>query len=184
MAQIESSDHGRSLRRLEEAVLEPSKGDRVRIHAGVRGVDQRGHRFTPRPYDHDPRTESFGTEAAEALGVDPARVLKTLVCDVDGELCVGIVPVTGSLDVKAFAAALGGKKARMADADRAERATGYVVGGISPLGQKRRHRTVLDATAEGWATVLVSAGRRGIDVELGPADLVTLTGAVVAPISR
>jgi Cys-tRNA(Pro)/Cys-tRNA(Cys) deacylase len=143
-----------------------------------------GIAFTPHAYEHDPRAESFGLEAADALAVDPARVFKTLLADVDGELCVGIVPVTGSLDLKALAAALGAKKATMADPVRAERATGYVVGGISPLGQRRRHRTVLDVSADNWDTVFVSAGRRGLEAELAPADLVTLTGALVAPIMR
>ncbi len=143
-----------------------------------------GIAFMPHAYEHDPRAESFGLEAADSLGVDPDRVFKTLLADVDGELCVGVVPVTGSLDLKAMAAALGAKKARMADPERAERATGYVVGGISPLGQKRRHSTVLDASAEGWDTIFVSAGRRGLEAELAPVDLVRLTDALVAPISR
>ncbi|KQY59049.1 hypothetical protein ASD11_05430 [Aeromicrobium sp. Root495] len=139
--------------------------------------------FTERSYEHDPRAGSYGLEAAEALGVEPARVLKTLLADVDGELCVGIVPVDAQLDLKALASALGAKKAGMADAARAERATGYVVGGISPLGQKKRHRTVLDASALAWDTVLVSAGRRGLEAELAPADLVRLTEAVVQSIA-
>ena len=140
--------------------------------------------FTPHEYKHDPRSESFGQEAADALGVDPARVFKTLLADVDGELCVGIVAVNRSLDLKALAAALGGKRAGMADHQRAQRATGYVVGGISPLGQKRRHRTVIDTRAGAWDTVFVSAGRRGVEAELSPHDLVTLTGAVLASIGR
>ena len=143
-----------------------------------------GIAFMPHAYEHDPRAESFGLEAAEALGVEPARVFKTLLADADGELCVGVVPVTGSLDLKALASALGAKKARMADPERAERATGYVVGGISPVGQKREHRTVLDESIELWDTVCVSAGRRGLEADLAPADLVRLTDAQVAPISR
>lgn len=135
-------------------------------------------------YDHDPRTASYGTEAAEALGVDADRIFKTLLVDAGGELCVGIVPVTGQLDLKALAAALGAKRAVMADPARAERATGYVVGGISPLGQRRRHRTVVDETVELWSTVHVSAGRRGLEVELAPADLLRLTDAVTAPLAR
>ncbi|GAA3822218.1 Cys-tRNA(Pro) deacylase [Nocardioides panacisoli] len=135
-------------------------------------------------YDHDPRAASYGLEAAEAIGADPDRVFKTLMVDLDGQLCVGIVPVTCSLDLKALAAALGGKKAAMADVDRAQRATGYVVGGISPVGQKKTHRTVLDETAELWDTVFVSGGRRGLDIELTPADLVDVTGALVAGIAR
>lgn len=137
-----------------------------------------------RPYEHDPRATSYGEEAAAALGVPPGRVLKTLLADVDGRLAVGVVPVAGRLDLKALARALGGSRATMADPARAERATGYVVGGISPLGQKRPHPTAVDASALAHPTVLVSAGRRGLDVELAPADLVRLTGAVVADLCR
>ncbi|MFC9254727.1 Cys-tRNA(Pro) deacylase [Amycolatopsis thailandensis] len=134
-------------------------------------------------YDHDPRAESYGLEAVEALGLDPARVFKTLVADVDGKLTVGVVPVTGQLDLKALAAAAGGKKAKMADPAAAQRATGYVLGGISPLGHRSRLPVVIDASAEKFETVHCSAGRRGLEVELAPADLVRLTGAVVAPIA-
>ena len=126
----------------------------------------------------------FGREAAEALGVDAERVFKTLLADVDGRLVVGIVPVTGKLDLKALAAAVDGKKAVMADPALAERRTGYVVGGISPIGQKTVHPTVLDETAELWDTVFVSGGRRGFDLELTPADLVRATTAVIADIAR
>jgi len=133
--------------------------------------------FEIHAYVHDPRAKSFGLEAAEALGVAAERVFKTLLVDVDGELCVGIVPVTTELDLKAVAAALGGKRARMAEAAAAQRATGYVLGGISPIGQKHAHRTVLDETADLWDTVFVSGGRRGLDVEIAPDDLVALTGA-------
>ncbi|GAA1302763.1 Cys-tRNA(Pro) deacylase [Saccharothrix xinjiangensis] len=134
-------------------------------------------------YEHDPRHESYGLEAAEALGISPERVFKTLVAEVDGKLAVGVVPVTGQLDLKALAAALKGKKARMADVAAAERATGYVAGGISPLGQKKRLPVVVDASVEAFGTVYCSAGRRGLEVEIAPADLVRLTQAVVAPIS-
>ncbi|SDX74064.1 Cys-tRNA(Pro)/Cys-tRNA(Cys) deacylase [Amycolatopsis xylanica] len=134
-------------------------------------------------YDHDPRHESYGTEAAEVLGIDAARVYKTLVAEVDGKLTVGVVPVTGQLDLKALAAAAGGKKAKMADPAAAQRATGYVLGGISPLGHRSRLAVVIDASAEAHATVYCSAGRRGLEVELAPADLVRLTNAVVAPIA-
>ena len=123
-------------------------------------------------------------EAAQALGLDPAQVFKTLLADVDGALTVAVVPVDRSLDLKALAAAAGGKRAVMAEPAAAERATGYVVGGISPLGQRRRLPTVVDVSALDWDTVLVSAGRRGLDVELAPAELVRLTGAVTAPVSR
>jgi Cys-tRNA(Pro)/Cys-tRNA(Cys) deacylase len=141
-----------------------------------------------RTYEHDPRARerglSFGMEAAQALGLEPAQVFKTLLADVDGALTVAVVPVDRSLDLKALAAAVHGKRAAMAEPAAAERATGYVVGGISPLGQRRRLPAVLDESALAWDSVLVSAGRRGLDVELAPDDLVRLTGAVTAPISR
>lgn len=140
--------------------------------------------FEIRAYAHDPHETDFGGEAAAALGVEPERVFKTLLAEVDGELVVGIVPVAGRLDLKALAAALGGKRAVMADPAVAERKTGYVVGGISPLGQRVRLRTVLDSSAEGFTTVLVSGGRRGLDIELAPADLGRATGALLAPIGR
>ncbi|MFC7497528.1 MULTISPECIES: Cys-tRNA(Pro) deacylase [unclassified Nocardioides] len=143
-----------------------------------------GIAFTLHEYAHDPRASSYGLEAAAALGLDPARVFKTLMASVDGALAVGIVPVSGQLDLKALARALGGSKAAMADLAAAERATGYVAGGISPVGQKRRHPTVLDETATSFETVYVSAGRRGLDLEIAPTDLVSVTGAVLAPISR
>jgi Cys-tRNA(Pro)/Cys-tRNA(Cys) deacylase len=145
--------------------------------------------FTERAYLHDPTVTDFGREAADALGVEPDRVFKTLLVvveggDVDGRLVVGIVPVTGKLDLKALASAVGGKKATMADAAVAERRTGYVVGGISPIGQKTAHPTVLDETAQLWDTVFVSGGRRGFDLELTPDDLIRATSAIVADIAR
>jgi len=140
--------------------------------------------FAEHPYHHDPATTNFGLEAATALGLDPDRVFKTLLADVDGRLVVGIVPVTGKLDLKALASTVGGKRAEMADPALAERKTGYVVGGISPIGQKTALPTVLDETAELWDTVYVSGGRRGFDIELAPADLVRATGAIVADIAR
>jgi len=143
-----------------------------------------GITFEVRAYEHDPRAASYGLEAAEALDADPARVFKTLLASLDGSLVVGIVPVTGQLDLKALARALGGSKAVMAEVAAAERATGYVAGGISPVGQKRRHPTVLDASALEHDTILVSGGRRGFDLELAPADLVAITGAVTATIGR
>jgi Cys-tRNA(Pro)/Cys-tRNA(Cys) deacylase len=133
-------------------------------------------------YRHDPRSESYGAEAAAALGVEPVRCFKTLVATVDGGLTVAVVPVTGSLDLKALAGAVGGKRAAMADPALAERTTGYVRGGISPLGQRKRLPTVVDASALEHGTVYVSAGRRGLEIELAPADLVRLTDAAVAPI--
>ncbi|GLX20123.1 MULTISPECIES: Cys-tRNA(Pro) deacylase [Streptomyces] len=143
-----------------------------------------GVAFTTHAYEHDPAHPSYGEEAAEALGVSPEQVFKTLVADVDGALTVAVVPVSGSLDLKALAGAVGGKRAAMADPALAERTTGYVRGGISPLGQRKRLRTVLDASASGHATICVSAGRRGLEVELAPADLAALTGAVIAPVAR
>ena len=134
-----------------------------------------GVAFTLHEYEHDPRAASFGLEAAEALGVPPAQVFKTLLATVDGALTVGIVPVSGQLDLKALARAVGGSKAQMADVAAAERATGYVAGGISPVGQKRAHPTVLDESASGFPTIYVSAGRRGLDLEVAPADLVAVT---------
>lgn len=147
-------------------------------------LEAAGVPFTVHPYEHDPRAASFGLEAAEALGLDPARVYKTLLVEADGALAVGIVPVAGSLDLKALGRALGARKVHMADVARAERETGYVAGGISPFGQKRPHETVVDETATAWETVFVSAGRRGLDVEVAPEDLLRLTRAVVAPIGR
>ncbi|MER8043310.1 Cys-tRNA(Pro) deacylase [Streptomyces sp. NPDC094032] len=143
-----------------------------------------GTPYTLHSYDHDPATPSYGEEAAEAMGVSPTRVFKTLVADVDGELTVAVVPVAGQLDLKALASAVGGKRAAMADPAAAERTTGYVRGGISPLGQRKRLRTVLDSSAEEHPTICISAGRRGLEVELSPQDLAALTGAVVAPIGR
>lgn len=143
-----------------------------------------GIAYEVRAYEHDPRAASYGLEAAEALGVDPARVFKTLLASLDGRLVVGIVPVSGQLDLKALARALGGSKAVMAEVAAAERATGYVAGGISPIGQKRPHPTVLDASALEHDTILVSGGRRGFDLELAPHDLVAVTGAVTATIGR
>ena len=140
-------------------------------------VEHRLHSYT-----HGAGT-AYGPEAAEALGLDPARVFKTLVAEVDGTLTVGVVPVSSTLDLKALAAAVGGKRARMADVAAAERATGYVAGGISPLGGRKRLPTVLDSSAEQLPTVFCSAGRRGLEVELAPADLARLTGARFAPIA-
>ena len=145
----------------------------------VAGVPFREH-----AYDHDPAAPSFGLEAAAALGVEPDRVFKTLLTDVDGTIVVGIVPVTGRLDLKALAAAAGGRKAAMADPALAERRTGYVVGGISPIGQRTPSPTVLDETAELWDTVFVSGGRRGLDLELAPAALIAVTSATLAAIAR
>ncbi|HJQ04247.1 MAG TPA: Cys-tRNA(Pro) deacylase [Nocardioides sp.] len=143
-----------------------------------------GVAFTVHEYPHDPRAASYGEEAATALGVTADRVFKTLCADVDGTLLVAVVPVAGQLDLKALARAVEGRRAAMADPKAAERATGYVVGGISPLGQRRPHPTVVDESALAHPTVFVSAGRRGLEVELSPAELVRLTSARTAPLRR
>jgi Cys-tRNA(Pro)/Cys-tRNA(Cys) deacylase len=143
-----------------------------------------GMTFTTHSYEHDPAAKSYGLEAAEALGLQPEQVFKTLLVEVDGKLSVGVVPVDKQLDLKAVATALNGKKAAMADPAAAERITGYVVGGISPIGQKRPLPTVVDASATDHETVYVSGGRRGLDLGLSPADLIKLTSARTAPIAR
>ena len=140
--------------------------------------------YAVRAYEHDPAAESFGLEAADALGVDPGRVFKTLLVETGNGLAVGVVPVDRTLDLKAMASALGVKKVVMADPVAAERSSGYVVGGISPVGQKRALPTVVDTSAAGHETVLVSGGRRGLDIELSPADLVAVTRASQASIAR
>ena len=134
-------------------------------------------------YEHDPRRESYGLEASQALGVPPEQVFKTLVAAVDGSLTVGVVPVHRQLDLKALAAAAGGKRAVMAEVAAAERATGYVAGGISPVGQKRRLPVVVDESALSLGTMFCSGGRRGLEIELAPADLIKATGAIVAAIA-
>ncbi len=144
--------------------------------------------FVVHEYAHDPRSASYGSEAVdvmrERLGVDAAQIFKTLVIALsDGSLAVAVVPVPENLSLKAAAAALGGGKATMADRGAAERATGYVSGGISPLGQRKRLRTVVDVSAENWDRVLCSAGRRGLEIELAPTDLIRLSSAVVASIA-
>ena len=147
-------------------------------------LTQLGIPFTVHAYTHEPSARSYGLEAAAALGLDPEQVFKTLIASVDGELTVGIVPVSGQLDLKALAAAVGGRRAELADTKAAERSSGYVVGGISPIGQKLALPTVLDETAQLYDTVYVSGGRRGMDIGLAPDDLVRATDAVLAPIAR
>lgn len=148
-------------------------------------LTQAGIPFTLHPYEHDPASDlSYGLEAAQAISADPDQVFKTLCAYVDGRLSVGIVPVSGLLDLKQLAAALGGKKAEMAPPADAERSSGYVVGGISPIGQRKALPTALDETAELYDVVYVSGGRRGLDIGLAPADLVRVTGAVIAPIAK
>jgi Cys-tRNA(Pro)/Cys-tRNA(Cys) deacylase len=139
--------------------------------------------FTLHEYAHDPRHGSYGVEASEALGIPPERTFKTLVAAVDGALAVGVVPVHRQLDLKALAAAVGGKKATMAEVAAAERATGYVTGGISPIGQKRRLPVVVDSSALALGTMFCSAGRRGLEIEIAPADLIRAAGAKIAAIT-
>ena len=153
----------------------------------VRTLEQAGVSFSLHEYDPaggHPEAHGYGEVAVTALGADPALVFKTLVARVDGTMTVAVVPVSAQLDLKALAAAAGGRKAAMAEPADAERATGYVRGGISPLGQRKALPTVVDDSALRFGTVLVSAGRRGLQVELAPADLVRLTRARTAPIAR
>jgi len=152
----------------------------------VRVLEQAGVAFELRAYDADDHEDGvgYGEAAVTALGQDPATVFKTLLARVDGDLVVAVVPVSGQLDLKALAAAVGGRRAAMADPADAERSSGYVRGGISPLGQRRALPTVVDDSALGLPTVCVSGGRRGLQVELAPADLVALTRARTAPIGR
>ena len=140
----------------------------------IRAAEEAGIRFTLHEYEHDPSSTSYGDEAAAKLDVDPARLFKTLVVSVDGDLRIYVVPADRQLDLRSV-----GKRAQMADRTQAERATGYVAGGISPLGQRRRLPTFVDPSALEWDTVLVSAGRRGLQIELRPQDLVALTAATV-----
>ena len=147
-------------------------------------LERAGVPYTPHVYDHHESATNFGEEAAAALGLREEQVFKTLVVSVDGSLAVAIVPVANRLDLKAIAAAVGGKKATLADPALAEKRTGYVVGGISPVGQRSRIRTVLDDSALTYATIFVSGGRRGFDIELAPADLARVTEATSAPIAR
>jgi Cys-tRNA(Pro)/Cys-tRNA(Cys) deacylase len=166
-----------------------AKKSKSSAHAGTPAVvllEREGIAHTLHPYEHDPSSElSYGLEAAAAIGVPAERVFKTLLAVLDGgPLVVGVVPVDRQLDLKALAKAAGGKKATMAEPAAAERATGYVVGGISPLGQKQRHRTVLDESALAFDTVYVSGGRRGLDVGLAPSDLLRLTAGTTSPIAR
>ena len=151
----------------------------------VRVLEKARVPHTLHPYDPEHPTDlGHGEAAVAALGADPRQVFKTLVARVDGVLTVAVVPVSGTLDLKALAAAAGGRKAAMAEPADAERTTGYVLGGISPLGQKKALPTVVDDSALDFTTVMVSAGKRGLQVELPPADLVRLTRARTAPIGR
>ena len=139
--------------------------------------------FALHAYDADPASRSYGLDAARSLGVDPDRLFKTLVASLDGALVCAIVPVSGQLSLKALAAALGGRKAAMGDPAAVRRSTGYVLGGVSPFGQRTALRTAVDESAQLWDTVFVSAGRRGLQAELAPDVLIALTGAVVADLT-
>ncbi len=152
----------------------------------IEAVEKARLNYAVHEYEHNQAAESYGLEAAEQLGVEPARVFKTLLVSLQGGssmLAVGIVPVDKQLDLKSMAAVVGVKKARMAEPQEAERATGYVLGGISPLGQKKRLLTILDETAMNYETVYVSAGRRGLEIELSPRDLISLSGAHMTAIA-
>ena len=146
-------------------------------------LQRAGIAHTVHTYDHDPARQNYGLEAAEALALPPASVFKTLLADVDGAPVVAIVPVTGMLDLKALASARGAKRARMLDPSDAERLTGYVVGGISPLGQRTTLPTVIDSSAADHSVIYVSGGRRGLDIAVAPGDLVSLVGATYAPVA-
>lgn len=160
---------------------------------GTRAIDaarRAGVAHTVHEYAHDSRASlreggrGYALEAVEALGIEAARVFKTIVLSVDGRLAVAVVPADAEVDLKAVADALGGRRAAVAPPAEAERATGYVLGGISPLGTRRPLPTVLDASAAGYPTIHVSAGRRGLEIELAAADLVALTGGSMAPVAR
>ncbi len=151
----------------------------------VKVLEQAGVAFTLAEYPHDPRSPAYGEEAARALGLSPDAVFKTLLARLDdGRLVMAIVPVSAQLDLKALARAAGGRKASLADPAEAERATGYVVGGISPLGQRKRLPAFLDIAAERLATLHVSGGRRGLEICLAPDDLARLTGARLTALAR
>ncbi|MDX1466083.1 MAG: Cys-tRNA(Pro) deacylase [Halomonas sp.] len=151
----------------------------------VKALEKAGVPFQLDSYAHDPRTPVYGEEAARALGLPADEVYKTLLARLDdGRLVVAIVPVPCQLDLKALARAAGARKASLAEPAEAERATGYVVGGISPLGQRRRLPTFLDESARAREAIHVSGGRRGLEIRLAPSDLARLTGAREAPLAR
>jgi len=160
----------------------PKKADRSAATPAIVALAAAGVDFDLHPYTVSPDAPNYGALVAQALGIAPGAVFKTLIAEVDGGLAVGVVPVTGDLDLKALAAAIGGKRAGLADRAAAERSSGYVRGGISPLGQRRRLPTVVDDSAPALDRMYVSAGRRGLQVSLAPADLVRLTGAVLTKI--
>ena len=150
----------------------------------INAAKKAGITFVVREYAHDPSCASYGLEAAEKLGVDPGQVFKTLVADMGGELVVAVIPVESMLGLKHLAKAAGAKKAAMADRTLVERTTGYVLGGVSPLGQKKRLRTFIDVSAQSHPTIMVSGGRRGLDIELAPEDLARMIGARFAPLAQ
>ncbi len=159
--------------------------DRMSMTPGINVVKKSRIKHTVHEYAHDPSSESFGSEAAEKLGVPEARVFKTLVVSLDGrELAVGVVPVSSMLSMKRIAKAAGAKKAVMADKADVERSTGYVLGGVSPLGQKKRLKTIIDSSARTFSTIYVSAGRRGLEIEVDPEDLRKLVGGTFAEIGQ
>ena len=152
---------------------------------GIVAAKRSGITYAVHEYEHEASAESYGLEAAEKLGLDPAQVFKTLVVQLDGrELAVAVLPVSDMLSMKRIAKACGAKKAAMADTAAVERSTGYVLGGVSPLGQKKRLRTVIDASASEHPTIYVSAGRRGLEIELAPSDLADLLDAGFSDIAQ
>jgi Cys-tRNA(Pro)/Cys-tRNA(Cys) deacylase len=155
----------------------------LRVTPAVRALEAAGVPFSVHEYEHDPGARSYGAEAAAVLGLDPDQVFKTLVVTADGSPAVGIVPVSCTLSLKAVGAALGRKRVEMGDPAAVQRVTGYVLGGISPFGQKRVLPTVIDETCELYDTIYVSGGRRGLDLGVAPADLVRVLAARVADIA-
>lgn len=173
-------------------VFGPAEGQIASVSAvstpAIVQLERAGAQFSVHQFDHDPADRHYGMAAARALGVDPDRMFKTLLAEVVGGTgasiqVVGVVPVSAQLSLKELAAAVGGKRADMCDPAVAERITGYVVGGISPFGQKKRLRTVIDETAELSETIFVSGGKRGLDIEVSPAVLIEILDASVAPIA-
>jgi Cys-tRNA(Pro)/Cys-tRNA(Cys) deacylase len=169
--------------RADAAILEIVRS-KAPTTAATAALVRLGIPFTAHPYRHDPAAPSYGAEAATVLGLDPAQVFKTLIAAVDGVLVTAVVPVASRLDLGALASALGAKRAVLAEPAVAERRTGYVVGGISPVGQRQALRTVVDASALAFDRVYVSGGRRGFDIGIAPGDLLTATGGAVARIAR
>ena len=163
---------------------DPHTGARASTPATI-ALAQAGVAFWTHQFDHEPVERGFGKIAASALGHDPERVFKTLLASADGgstEMVVGIVPVSGQLSLKELAGAVGLKRLQMCQPAVAERVTGYVVGGISPFGQRKLLPTVIDETCELFDTIFVSGGKRGFDIEIAASDLIAVLQAIVAPI--